>query len=91
MSTWNEVDAILVEQVDCWECISRNRHSLRQGVVQKSELAQHAYKKGHHMSWKETVVLKIELNNACRKYKESAHMARVVYPIIQPSFDISPI
>jgi hypothetical protein len=35
--------------------------------------------------------LQIESNATYRKYKESAHMSLVAYPISQPSLDIAPI
>jgi hypothetical protein len=44
-----ETGAILVKQVDYWECISRTQTQHRQGLIQKSKLAQHTYEEGHQM------------------------------------------
>jgi hypothetical protein len=58
-----------------------------QGLLEKSELAQHAYEEGHKICWNEAKVLKIEPNTTCRKYKESTHVSLIGHPISQ----ISPI
>lgn len=64
---------------------------LTQGLLEESKLTQRAYKEGCSMCWKEVKNLQIALNISCRKYKESAHMALLDYPINQPSLDISAI
>jgi hypothetical protein len=69
--------------------IKEHKHNLRQGVMEKLKLAQHAYDKGHQICWKEAKVLQIELNNICRKYKESTYMAYEANPISQPSLYLS--
>jgi hypothetical protein len=55
-----------------------------------SKLAQHACKEGYGVGW-EARILEIESNSRCRKYKESADVARLTNPIRQPSLDVSPI
>jgi hypothetical protein len=66
-------------------------HSLKDGLLEKSKLAQRAYEEGHRVGWDEARVLEIESNSRYRKYKESAHIACLNNPISQPSLDISPI
>jgi hypothetical protein len=66
-------------------------NNLKQGLLEKSKLAQHAYVEDHRVSWDEARVLEVERNTRYRKYKESAHMACSTNPISQPSLDISPI
>jgi hypothetical protein len=48
-------------------------------------LAQHAFDEGHQISWNEAKILQIEVNSRQRKYKESAHMARMEIPVSQSS------
>jgi hypothetical protein len=57
--------------------ICEHRHSLKQSLLEKSKLAQHAYEEGHRVSWDEAKILAIEGNSRYRKYKESAYMACV--------------
>jgi hypothetical protein len=71
--------------------IKEHKYNLTHGLLEKSELAQHAYEEGHRIYWNEAKVLQIEPNTIYRKYKESVHMSLVVHPISQPSLDISPI
>jgi hypothetical protein len=67
-------------------------YNLTQYLYEKSKLAQHAYKEGPKICWKQEKVLQIEPNATCRKYKESALSIYVTdHPIRQPSLDISPI
>jgi hypothetical protein len=66
-------------------------NNLKQGLVEKSRLAKHAYEEGHHMQWKEAKVVQTDANNMCRKYKEAAHIACIMNPVSQPSLEISPI
>jgi hypothetical protein len=68
-----------------------HKHNLKEGLLEKSKLAQHAYEEGHRVGWDEARVLEIETNSRYRKYKESAHMVCLTNPISQPSLDISPI
>jgi hypothetical protein len=55
--------------------IKEDKYDLTQGLLEKSKLAQHAYKEGHKVCWNEAKVLQIDLNTTYRKYKESAHMS----------------
>jgi hypothetical protein len=61
---------------------------LIQGLLEKTNLAQHAYEEGHKICWKDAKVLQIEPNATYRKYKESAHMSPSAHPISQPGLDI---
>jgi hypothetical protein len=66
------------------------RHNLKEGLLEKSKLAQHAYVESHRVCWDEARILEIE-NSRYRKYKESAHMACLKNLASQPSLDISDI
>jgi hypothetical protein len=72
-----------------WFC--EHRHNLKEGLLERSKLAQHAYEEGHSVVWDEARILEIESNSRHRKYEESAHMACLENPISQPNLDISPI
>jgi hypothetical protein len=69
--------------------IKEHKYNRTQGLLEKSKLAQHAYKEGHRICWNEAKVLQIETNTTYRKYKESTHMSLLDHPISQPSLDIS--
>jgi predicted GIY-YIG superfamily endonuclease len=71
--------------------IREHMNNLKQGLMEKSRLAKHAYEEGHRIQWKEAKAAQIETNNICRKYKEAAHMACITNPISQLSLEISPI
>jgi hypothetical protein len=71
--------------------LRQHRHNLKQGLLDKSKLAQHAYEEGHKVGWDKARILNIESHSRYRKYKEGAHMACSNNPISQPSLDISPI
>jgi hypothetical protein len=71
--------------------LREHRHSLKEGLIQKSKLAQHAYDEGHEIGWDEARILEVENNSRYRKYKESAHMGCLTNTISQPSLNISPI
>jgi hypothetical protein len=71
--------------------LRENRHNLRQGLLEKSKLAQHANEGGNWVGGDDARVLEIASNSRCRKYKESAHMTCLTNPSSQPSLDISPI
>jgi hypothetical protein len=68
-----------------------HRHNLKEGLLKKSKLAQHAFKEGHKVSWDKGRILDIESHSRYRKYKEAAHMACSINPISQSSLNISPI
>jgi hypothetical protein len=71
--------------------LPEQRLNLQQGLLEKSKLAQYAYKEGHILSWDDARILEIESNSRSRKCKESAHTASLTNPISQPSLDISHI
>jgi hypothetical protein len=66
-------------------------HNLKEVLLEKSKLSQHAYEEGHRVGCDGARILEIESNSRYRKYKESAHMAYLTNPFTQPSLDISPI
>jgi cell wall assembly regulator SMI1 len=66
-------------------------NNLKQGLMEKSRLAKHAYEEGHRIQWKETKAVQTETNNICRKYKGAAKMACITNPISHPSLEISPM
>jgi hypothetical protein len=59
---------------------------LKDCLIEKSELAQHAYEEG----WDEARMFKIESSSRYRKYNESTHMECLTNPISQLTLDISP-
>ncbi|PNF42699.1 hypothetical protein B7P43_G14177 [Cryptotermes secundus] len=71
--------------------LRKHRHNVKEGLLEKSKLAQHAYEEGHRVGWDEAKILDIESHIRYRKYKEAAHMACSANPISQPSLDFSPI
>jgi hypothetical protein len=71
--------------------IREHRHNLKEGLLDKSKLAQQAYEEDHRVGWDEARVIEIESNSRYRKYKESAHVACLRNTISQPSLDISPL
>jgi hypothetical protein len=70
-----------------WLC--EHRHNLKEGLLEKSKLVQHAYEEGHRVGRVEAMILEIESNGRYRKYKESVHMSCLINPISQPSLDLS--
>jgi hypothetical protein len=50
--------------------LREHRHNLREGLLEKSKLAQHAYEEGYMVRWDDTRILEIESNSRYRKYKE---------------------
>jgi hypothetical protein len=71
--------------------LQEHKHNLKEGLLEKSKLAQHAWDEGHRVDWDEVRILEIESSSRYRKYKESAHMACLTNPISQSSLDISSI
>jgi hypothetical protein len=71
--------------------LREHKHNFKEGLIEKSKLAQHAYEEDHEVMWDEARVLEVESKSRYRKYKESAHMACSRNPISQPSLDTSPI
>jgi hypothetical protein len=60
--------------------LREHRHSLKEGLLEESKLAQHAYEEGHEVGWAEARILEVENNSRHRKYKESAK--RSAHPIL---------
>jgi hypothetical protein len=51
--------------------IGEHKLNLRNGLLDKSKLAQHAFEEDHQISWNEAKILQIEVNSRQRKYTES--------------------
>jgi hypothetical protein len=47
--------------------IKEHKYKLKQDLLEKSKLAQHAYEEGQKTCWKEAMVLQIEPNTTYRK------------------------
>jgi hypothetical protein len=71
--------------------IGEHKFNLKNGLLDKLKLAQHAFEEGHQLSWNETKILQIEVNSRQRKYKESANVACMENPISQSSLEFHPI
>jgi hypothetical protein len=48
--------------------LHEHRHDVKEGFLEKSELAQHAYDEGYKVGWDEARVLETESNSRYRKY-----------------------
>jgi hypothetical protein len=71
--------------------LHEHRLNLKEGVLEKSKLAQHAYKEGHRVIWDEARILEIENRSRHRKYRQSISIVCLRNLISQTSLDISPI
>jgi hypothetical protein len=67
------------------------RYNLKEVLLEKSKLAQHASEQSHRLGWDEGRILEIETNSMYSKYKDSAHMPCLTKPVSQPSSGISPV
>jgi predicted GIY-YIG superfamily endonuclease len=64
--------------------LREHKHNFKEGLIEKSKLAQHAYEEDRKVMWDEARVLEVESNSRYRKYKESAHMACSTNPLANP-------
>jgi hypothetical protein len=71
--------------------LREHRYNLKEGLLEKSKLAQHTYEEDHRVGRDDARILEIESNSRYRKYNKSAHMACLTNPTSKPSLDISPI
>jgi hypothetical protein len=71
--------------------LRERRHNLIEGLLEKSELAKHAYQEGRRVAWDEARTLEIESNSGYRKYKQSDHVACLTNPTSHPRLVISTI
>jgi predicted GIY-YIG superfamily endonuclease len=71
--------------------LHEHKNNLREGLLGKSKLAQHAYEEGHTVGREEARILEKEINCRYGKYKESAHIACLTNPISRPSLDTTSI
>jgi hypothetical protein len=46
-----------------WLC--EHRHNLKEGFLEKSKLAQHAYEKGHRVIWDEASIWRLKVAAGC--------------------------
>jgi hypothetical protein len=69
--------------------LHKQSHNLKEGLLEKSKLAKHAYKEGRRVVWDETRILEIESKSRHRKYKELTHKVCLINLISQPSLGIS--
>ena len=69
--------------------LREHKHTFKEGLLDKSRLAQHAYEEDHSVKWDGTGILDLERNATVRKYKEAAYMAWAGNTISQPSLDFS--
>jgi hypothetical protein len=60
--------------------------NLKQGLMEKSRLAKHAYEEGHRIQWKEAKAAQTENNKICKKYKEVVHTARITNLSVNPAW-----
>jgi hypothetical protein len=67
--------------------IGEHKVNLKNGLLDKSKLAQHAFEEGHQISCNEAKILQIEVNNRETVYKESAHMTCMEIPLSQTSLE----
>jgi hypothetical protein len=61
--------------------LHEHKHNLKEGLLEKPKLSQHAYEEGHRVGWEEGRILEIESNSRYMEYKELAHMAYLTNPI----------
>jgi hypothetical protein len=47
--------------------LHEHKHNLKEGLLEKSKLTQHAYKDGYRVFWDEARIFKIESNSRYRK------------------------
>jgi predicted GIY-YIG superfamily endonuclease len=47
--------------------IKEHKHNLKQGLLEKSKLAQHSYEEGHRIKWDEAKAIQKEPNTIYRK------------------------
>jgi hypothetical protein len=61
--------------------IKEHKYNLRQGLLEKSKLPQHAYGEGHKICCTESKILQIDPTTTYRKHKERSHMSLLDHPI----------
>jgi hypothetical protein len=70
--------------------LREHKHNLREGLLEKSKLAQHPYEEGHRVGCDEARILENENSSRYRKYKESAHMACLTIRSANPVWTFLP-
>jgi hypothetical protein len=74
-----------------WDYNLLQRYNLKEGLCERSKLADHAFEEGHRVGWDQAEILEVECNSLCRKYKKTAHLACCNNPISQASVEMSPL
>jgi predicted GIY-YIG superfamily endonuclease len=70
--------------------LREHKHNFKEGLIEKSKLAQHAYEEDHKVIWDEARVLEVESNSRYRKYKESAHIISLLALLANPVWILLP-
>jgi hypothetical protein len=86
----NVAEATLVKQADLWLWLREHRHNLKQGLLENSKLAKHAYKEGHKVGWDEARILDIGSHSKYRKYKEAVIWLALSTQIANPVWTFLP-
>jgi hypothetical protein len=67
--------------------LREHRHNFKDGIPEKSKLAQHAYEEGHRVTWDETRVLEIESISQVQALDKSHQPSQSGYiPHLDPSY-----
>jgi hypothetical protein len=51
--------------------LHEHRHSLKEGLLEKSKLPHHAYEEGHRVGWDETRIWKFEVTTGIENNKSN--------------------
>jgi hypothetical protein len=70
--------------------LREHRHNLKEGHLEKSKLAQHAYEEGHRVDWMKPGSWKLKVTAGIGNTRNWP-IWHVFNPISQPSLEISPI
>jgi hypothetical protein len=65
-----------------WLC--KHRNNFKEGLLEKSKLAQHSYEMGQRVIWYEARILENERKVRYIKYKELAHIKSLTNPSANP-------
>jgi hypothetical protein len=65
--------------------LREHRHNLKDGLLVKSKLAQHAYEENHRVGWDDAKILETESNSKFKKYWESAYIHSMLNQFDQPT------
>jgi len=68
--------------------LRKYKYNLKEGHLEESQLALHAFEEGHKIDWAQDPILQIEPHPAFLKYKETAHKLCSDNSISQPRLKI---